>query len=50
MAVSRNDKFLYVLDSGTAALSAFRIGSKGALDPVDGISGLPATAVGLAAQ
>ena len=50
MALSRNDGFLYVLDSGTHALSTFRVGSGGALTAVVGTTGLPASAVGLAAQ
>ena len=50
MALSRNDTFLYALDSGTAMLSTFRIARDGALIAAGGIDGLPATAVCLAAQ
>ncbi len=50
MALSRSDRFLYVLDSGTSQLSAFRVAPDGALTPSVGVSGLPATAVGLAAE
>ena len=49
MALTRNDGLLYVLDSGTAQISAFGVGSGGALLPAGTTSGLPATAVGLAA-
>lgn len=50
MAVSKNDRFLYVLNTGNATVSGFRIGSNGALTSAGTISGLPATAVGLAAR
>jgi 6-phosphogluconolactonase len=50
MALTRNDAYLYVLDSGTAKLSAFRVGSAGTLTLAGTTDGLPATAVGLAAQ
>ncbi len=49
MALSRNDGLLYVLDSGTAQISAFKVGAGGGLVSAGTTSGLPATAVGLAA-
>ena len=49
MALTRNDGLLYVLDSGTAQISAFGVGAGGALVAAGTTSGLPATAVGLAA-
>lgn len=50
MALSRGSRFLYALDSGTAAISAFRVGSGGDLEALPGASGLPPAAVGLAAR
>jgi 6-phosphogluconolactonase len=50
MALTRNDGFLYVLDSGTHKLSAFHVGAGGSLGASGETDGLPATAVGLAAQ
>lgn len=50
MALSRGDRFLYVLDSGTASVSAFRVEADGTLVAAGTTTGLPATAVGLAAQ
>ena len=50
MALSRGSRFLYVLDSGTGAISAFRVARDGALEPLTGASGLPTSAVGLAAR
>ena len=50
MALSRGSRFLFVLDSGTGAISAFGVGRGGALDPITGASGLPTSAVGLAAR
>jgi 6-phosphogluconolactonase len=45
---SKHGDFLYVLDGGTDAISAFGIGSDGSLVPSAGIAGLPASSVGLA--
>jgi len=50
MALTRQSRFLYALDSGTAAISAFRVRPGGELEPVPGVSGLPPAAVGLAAR
>lgn len=50
MALTRQSRFLYALDSGTAAISAFQVRPGGDLEPLSGVSGLPPTAVGLAAR
>ena len=50
LALTRGSRFLYALDSGTAAISAFRVLPGGGLEPVPGATGLPAAAVGLAAR
>ena len=50
LALSTGSRFLYALDSGTAAISAFRVRPGGDLEPVPGASGLPPAAVGLAAR
>ncbi len=50
MALTERSRFLYALDSLTAAISAFRAQRDGTLEPVTGASGLPPTAVGLAAR
>ena len=50
LALTRGSRFLYALDSGTAAISAFRVLPGGRLEAVPGASGLPASAVGLAAH
>ncbi len=50
IALSKNDRFFYSLDSGTASVSAFRVAQNGSLTAVGATTGLPATAVGLAAQ
>ena len=50
MAVSKNDRFLYVLEGGTASLGVIRVESNGSLTVLPDVTGLPATAVGLAAQ
>jgi hypothetical protein len=50
LALTRNDRFLYSLDSGTGTLSAFRVRADGSLTPAPGASGLPAGANGLAAR
>jgi 6-phosphogluconolactonase len=49
LAVSRNDRFLYVVDSGTGEIGAARIEGDGTLTPLPSVSGLPATVTGLAA-
>jgi 6-phosphogluconolactonase len=50
MAVSRNDRFLYVLEGGTASLGVVRIETDGSLSVLPDVTGLPATSAGLAAQ
>lgn len=49
-ALSRNSRFLYVLNGGDGTLSSYRVRSNGSLRPLAGIGGLPAGANGLAAQ
>ncbi|GAC1570273.1 MAG: hypothetical protein NVS3B20_23350 [Polyangiales bacterium] len=49
MARSRGERFLHVLESGTARLGAFRVDSNGALKALSETPALPSTAVGLAA-
>ncbi len=49
MALGRNSHFLYVLANVTQSIGAFEVRFDGSLAPVNGASGLPATAVGLAA-
>ncbi len=50
MALSRNSRFLYTLNSGTGTLSAFRVNADGSLETLAGVSGIPAGANGLAGQ
>jgi 6-phosphogluconolactonase len=50
LALSQQSRFLYALDSGTAAISIFRVRPGGELEPVPGASGLPPAAAGLAAR
>jgi 6-phosphogluconolactonase len=49
MALSRDSQFLYVLANATQSIGAFAVQGDGSLTAVSGASGLPATAVGLAA-
>ena len=48
-ATSAQGGYLYVLDAGTDAISAFAIGNDGALTSVTGLTGLPPSGLGLAA-
>ncbi len=48
-AVSRGDRFLYVLNSGTASISGFRIRQDGLLKQSGGADGLPVGGAGLVA-
>jgi 6-phosphogluconolactonase (cycloisomerase 2 family) len=50
MAVTRNDRFLYTLNSGKGTIGAYRIATDGSLGFLGTVSGLPAGAVGLAAR
>ena len=49
-AVSYDGRHLYVRSGGTLAISSFEIASDGSLSAPLAIGGLPATAVGLAAN
>jgi 6-phosphogluconolactonase (cycloisomerase 2 family) len=49
LALSENGRFLYVLNSGTHSLGAFRIRKNGQLRPIAAVGGLPPGANGLAA-
>ena len=50
LALSENGRFLFVLNSGTHNIAAFRIRANGQLQPVALTGGLPAGANGLAAR
>jgi len=50
MALAQRSRFLYVLDSGTAVISAFRVRRDGALEALTGAWDLSPAAVGLAAR
>ena len=50
LAISRNDRFLYVLNSGHGSIGAYRIAPNGSLGLVGNIAGLPSGSVGLAAR
>jgi 6-phosphogluconolactonase len=51
LALSRGDGVLYAVDAGNHAIAGFVVGDDGALTPfASGASGLPASAVGLAAK
>jgi 6-phosphogluconolactonase len=47
-AVSKNSRYLYVLEAGSHAISSYRIHQDGSLSQVDEKTGLPVGAVGLA--
>lgn len=49
-AIDGSGRFLYVLSSGSHAVNAFRILGDGSLAALPSMSGLPASAVGLAAR
>lgn len=49
-ALSRNSRFLYVLNGGEGSLSAYWVRADGSLVPLPGVSGLPASTNGLAAE
>ena len=51
MALSANSRYLYVLNSGSGTISAFRVHADGSLAPLaTSASGLPASVAGLAAR
>ena len=49
MALSGNSQYLYALNSGTLGINAFAVQEDGSLQSLPGITGLPASAFGLAA-
>lgn len=49
-AISADGRHFYVRNGGVLTISSFRIAADGALAPAGGATGLPATAVGLAAN
>jgi 6-phosphogluconolactonase (cycloisomerase 2 family) len=49
-ALSRNGRFLYTINTGSDDISVFAVGADGSLTALDGIGGLPASSVGLAAS
>lgn len=49
-AVSRNGRYLYVLNGGDGTLSAYRVGADGGLADLPGVGGLPEGTNGLAAN
>jgi 6-phosphogluconolactonase len=50
MALTHGSRFLYSLNSGDGTISGFRVRFDGSLTPIDGASGLPSGANGLAAR
>lgn len=50
LALSNNGGYLYALNSGNQTISAFAVGADGSLTPIGTVSGLPASANGLAAR
>jgi 6-phosphogluconolactonase len=51
LALSRNSRYLYTLNSGTGTIAVARVGARGALTVLGGgMSGLPAGSVGMVAQ
>ena len=50
LALSLGSRYLYSLNSGNGTFSAFRVNESGSLQPLPGLSGIPAGANGLAAQ
>jgi 6-phosphogluconolactonase len=50
VALSDNSKFMYVLNSGSSSISAYAVNSNGSLTPIQTLTGIPATANGLAAD
>ncbi|HOC42693.1 MAG TPA: beta-propeller fold lactonase family protein [Thermoanaerobaculales bacterium] len=51
LALSRNDRYLYSLNSGDGSISAYRVDRRnGALSELHALFGLPASASGLAAE
>ena len=50
MALSVNGRYLFVLNSGTRTISAFRVNSDGTLLPLAAIGGLTSGTNGLASR
>lgn len=50
LALTRDSRYLYSLNSGNGTVSAFRVNANGSLQALPGLSGLPAGANGLAAR
>ena len=50
LALTRDSRYLYSLNSGDGTLSAFRVNANGSLAALPGLSGIPAGANGLAAR
>ncbi len=50
MALNNNSRFLYVLTTTNHGIGAFEVQANGSLTPVVGVTGLAATAVGLASR
>lgn len=50
LALSRDSRYLYSLNSGSHTISAFRVDADGSLQTLPGVGGIPAGANGLAAQ
>jgi hypothetical protein len=48
MALSRDGRFFYSLANGNGTLNAFRAWHDGSLEPLSAVSGIPASAAGLA--
>jgi 6-phosphogluconolactonase (cycloisomerase 2 family) len=49
-ALSANSRFLYTLNAGSDGISAFTVNADGSLTAINGVSGLPDGASGLAAR
>jgi len=50
LALSRDSRYLYSLNSGNGTVSAFRVNANGSLQALPGLNGLPEGANGLAAR
>jgi 6-phosphogluconolactonase (cycloisomerase 2 family) len=50
LALTKNSRFLYSLNSRTGSISGFQVANDGGLEPIPGVAGLPAGANGLVAR
>ena len=50
MALSRDERFVYVLEAGTGAIGIFALDASGALTAQTPLTGLPPATTGLAAR